>query len=113
MAALTAPPPTDTTTAPAPSTLARILALPALGSFSALILCCVVFSLTTHNFLSGGNLSLVLQQVMVVGTLAIGQSIVILTAGIDLSNGPVMRFGSIVVPKLPAHSRLPVPLPVL
>jgi fructose transport system permease protein len=113
MAALTAPPPTGTTAAPAPSKLARILALPTLGPFSALILCCVIFSLTTDNFLSGGNLSLVLQQVMVVGTLAIGQSIVILTAGIDLSNGAVMAFGSIVVTKLAVGGGLPVPLAIL
>ncbi len=33
------------------------------------------------------NLSLIVQQVMVVGTLAIGQTIIILTAGIDLSVG--------------------------
>jgi fructose transport system permease protein len=35
--------------------------------------------------------------VMVVGTLAIGQTLVILTSGIDLSNGPVMAFSSILI----------------
>jgi fructose transport system permease protein len=42
----------------------------------------------------------VLQQVMVVGVLAIGQTFVILTAGIDLSCGTVMAFGQIVMTKL-------------
>ena len=37
------------------------------------------------RFLQAQNLSLVLQQVMVVGVLAIGQTLIILTAGIDLS----------------------------
>ena len=46
------------------------------------------------------NLSLVLQQVIVVGVLAIGQTLVILTAGIDLSVGTVMAFGQIVMTKL-------------
>jgi fructose transport system permease protein len=42
---------------------------------------------------------LVLQQVMVVGTIAIGQTLVILTAGIDLSCGMVMALGGIVMTK--------------
>src|SRR6266542_3402430 len=48
----------------------------------------------------GPLLALVLQQVMVVGVLAIGQTLVILTAGIDLSVGTVMAFGQIVMTKL-------------
>ena len=46
------------------------------------------------------ELSLVLQQVMVVGVLAIGQTLVILTAGIDLSVGTVMALGQVVMTKL-------------
>ena len=44
-------------------------------------------------------MSLVLQQVMVVGVLAIGQTLIILTAGIDLSCGMVMALGGIVMTK--------------
>ena len=58
------------------------------------------FSYKSEDFLEGQNLSLVLQQVMVVGVLAIGQTFVILTAGIDLSCGTVMAFGQIVMTKL-------------
>jgi fructose transport system permease protein len=57
------------------------------------------FSLKSDRFLQGPNLSLVLQQVMVVGVLAIGQTLIILTAGIDLSVGTVMAFGQIVMTK--------------
>jgi fructose transport system permease protein len=42
--------------------------------------------------------------VMVVGVLAIGQTLVILTAGIDLSVGTVMAFGQIVMTKLAVES---------
>ena len=35
-----------------------------------------------------------------VGTLAIGQTLIILTAGIDLSNGAIMAFGTIVMTRL-------------
>jgi fructose transport system permease protein len=44
---------------------------------------------------------------MVVGTLAIGQTLIILTAGIDLSCGAVMAFGSIVIAKMAAEGSLP------
>jgi fructose transport system permease protein len=40
------------------------------------------------------------QQVAVVGIIAIGQTLVILTAGIDLSAGAVMAFGTIVMTRL-------------
>jgi len=78
----------------------RALAAPTVGPLLALIATMAFFSLKSDNFLQAQNLSLVLQQVMVVGVLAIGQTFVILTAGIDLSCGTVMAFGQIVMTKL-------------
>jgi fructose transport system permease protein len=78
-----------------------------LGPFAALLLACAFFTLRTDTFLSGGNLSLVIQQVMVVGTLAIGQTLIILTAGIDLSCGAIMGFGGILMAKLAVDTGLP------
>jgi fructose transport system permease protein len=78
----------------------RVLGAPTVGPFLALILAMAFFSYKSDVFLEGQNLSLVLQQVMVVGVLAIGQTFVILTAGIDLSCGTVMAFGQIVMTKL-------------
>jgi fructose transport system permease protein len=66
----------------------------------ALLLAMAFFSFKSDRFLEAQNLSLVLQQVMVVGVLAIGQTLVILTAGIDLSVGTVMALGQIVMTKL-------------
>jgi fructose transport system permease protein len=98
---------TETTSAERPGVLPgavelarRFLAAPAVGPFLALVLTMAFFSLKSDRFLQGQNLSLVLQQVMVVGVLAIGQTLVILTAGIDLSCGTVMAFGQIVMTKL-------------
>jgi fructose transport system permease protein len=71
------------------------------------------FSLKSDRFLTGGNFSLIIQQVMVVGTLAIGQTLIILTAGIDLANGAIMAFGSIVMAKLAVTSGLPPLLAIL
>jgi fructose transport system permease protein len=50
---------------------------------------------------------------MVVGVIAIGQTLIILTAGIDLSCGMVMALGSIVMTKLAADLGLPAPLAIL
>ena len=83
-----------------------------LGPFFALIAACVFFATQTDTFFSGGNLSLVLQQVMVVGVIAIGQTLIILTAGIDLSCGMVMALGGIVMSKFAVELGLPVPLAI-
>jgi fructose transport system permease protein len=89
---------------PAPSFASRALALSTLGPIIALVLAVIFFTAQSARFLTGSNLSLVVQQVMVVGTLAIGQTLIILTAGIDLSNGAVMAFGNIVMTKLAVDS---------
>ncbi|MGW1951486.1 ABC transporter permease [Streptomyces sp. NPDC001920] len=91
----------------APTTVRRLLTQPTTGPLAALLLACVFFSLSTDQFLTGGNFSLIVQQVMVVGTLAIGQTLIILTAGIDLSCGAVMAFGSIMIAKMAAEGSLP------
>jgi len=77
------------------------------GPLGALLLAIVFFSFESSQFLQGPNLSLILQQVVEVGVLAIGQTLIILTAGIDLSCGAVMAFGMIVMTKLAVHSGVP------
>ena len=71
--------------------------LAALGPFIALLLACAFFATQSDRFLTGQNFSLILQQIMVVGVLAIGQTLIILTAGIDLACGMVMALSSIVM----------------
>ncbi|MEN3309386.1 MAG: fructose transport system permease protein [Micromonosporaceae bacterium] len=85
----------------------RLLSGSTLGPLAALILASAFFSFRTDQFLTAGNFSLIIQQVMVVGTLAIGQTVIILTAGIDLSNGAIMAFGSIVMTKLAIGGTIP------
>ncbi|HCT76629.1 MAG TPA: ABC transporter permease [Micromonosporaceae bacterium] len=113
MTTQTALPPPDVAS---PASLAwwrRALAIPTVGPMLALILACVFFATQSDRFLTGGNLSLIIQQVMVVGTLAIGQTLIILTAGIDLSNGAIMALGSIVMTKLAVQTGLPPLLAIL
>jgi fructose transport system permease protein len=105
----------DTTASDRPSALAlarRVATAPTVGPFLALVATMVFFSYKSDRFLDAQNLSLILQQVMVVGVLAIGQTLVILTAGIDLSCGTVMALGQIVMTKLAIESGV-APLPAL
>jgi fructose transport system permease protein len=107
---------TTETAAPAAPTflsvLRRIATAPTVGPFVALVLTMAFFSLKSDRFLEAQNLSLILQQVMVVGVLAIGQTLVILTAGIDLSCGTVMAFGQVVMTKLAIENGVD-PLPAI
>jgi fructose transport system permease protein len=61
---------------------AKLPPIGTLGPAIALILACAFFSFQHERFLTLQNFSLILQQVMVVGTIAIGQTLIILTAGI-------------------------------
>jgi fructose transport system permease protein len=85
----------------------RARALATLGPLIALLAACVVFSTQSTRFLATDNFALILQQVMVVGMLSIGQTLVILTAGIDLSCGLVMALGAVVMTKLAVVSGWP------
>ena len=84
-----------------------------LGPLIALLLACIFFTTQSSQFLDASNFSLIIQQVMVVGTLAIGQTLIILTAGIDLSCGTAMALGSIVMTKLAVDSGVPPVLAIL
>src|SRR5919198_6691459 len=79
--------------------LKRAFALNTLGPLGALVLACLFFSIRSDRFFTGANFSLIVQQVMVVGTLAIGQTLVILTAGIHLSGRTAPAPGSFVITK--------------
>ena len=98
---------------PKSSVLTRVLAIPNFGPTAAIVVAVVFFAAQSDRFLTGGNFSLIVQQVMVVGTLAIGQTLIILTAGIDLSNGAVMALGNIAITKLAVNSGVPPALAIL
>jgi ribose/xylose/arabinose/galactoside ABC-type transport system permease subunit len=76
----------------------RVLAIRvggALVGFAALMI--VVDSLTHGNFLTPGNLTNVLRQITYNAILAVGQTFVIITAGIDLSVGSMIELTGVVM----------------
>jgi fructose transport system permease protein len=86
---------------------------PALSPAIVLALSVIGFSLTSSRFYQPVNLSLVAQQAAVVGTLAVGQTLIILTAGIDLSIGAVMVLSSLVMATLSYQQHVPGVLALL
>jgi fructose transport system permease protein len=80
---------------------------PEISPFIVLLVALVGFALANPRFLQPSNLSLILQQVAIIGFLAIGQTLVILTAGIDLSVGAIMILVTMVVGELAANVGLP------
>jgi ribose transport system permease protein len=71
----------------------RILSI---GPAFILILLAILISLFTPNFLKPGNLSNILAQTAVIAIVAIGQQLVILTRGIDLSVGANLALSAVV-----------------
>jgi fructose transport system permease protein len=80
---------------------------PALAPLFFLGFMLIIFAFGNERFLTPFNASLIVQQVMFVGTLAIGQTIIILTAGIDLSVGAIAVFVSVIMGKLSADFGVP------
>ena len=73
---------------------------PWLSPLVVLVLAMIVFYFANHRFLLPQNLSFLTQQTVIVGTLAIAQTLVILTAGIDLSIGAIMTFSQMMMANL-------------
>ena len=84
-------------------------AYPTAVPFIVLLIGLVVFSIMVGGrFFAPFNLSLILQQVTIIGTLGIAQTLIILTAGIDLSVGAIMILSTVVMGRLAVHSGMPV-----
>ena len=62
-----------------------------------LLVSVLAFGSFAHNFMSASTLSLILKQVTITGIVAIAQTIIILTAGIDLSVGAILVTASMVM----------------
>jgi ribose/xylose/arabinose/galactoside ABC-type transport system permease subunit len=70
---------------------------------SALIVLVVVFSVASSHFLSSSNVETIFDSVAVIAILTIGQVFVIITAGIDLSQGAVVALTGVVGAQVMSH----------
>ena len=86
---------------------------PAISPLVLLVLSFLVFTYLNPNFGTLRTQSLILQQVAVVGALAVGQTLIILTAGIDLSCGAIAILAMLYSAKLSADGGIPGPVAIL
>ncbi|MGG5259233.1 ABC transporter permease [Phycicoccus avicenniae] len=86
---------------------------PWLSPLALLFVTFLAFFIATPNFLTPNSMSILLQQTAIVAALAVGQTIVILTAGIDLSVGAIMVLSMMVMASLAADGGLPAFLALL
>lgn len=91
-----------------------IYTMPAMVPLFVLSLAVAIFGLLLgERFLSPFALTLILQQVAIIGIVAMAQSLVILTAGIDLSVGAVMILSSVVMGKFSVDLGLPQEIAII
>ena len=86
---------------------------PSMVPLIVLLLSIAVFGLLLGTrFFSPFALTLILQQVQIVGIIAAAQSLIILTAGIDLSVGATMVLSSVVMGQFTFRYGIPVPISI-
>lgn len=87
---------------------------PAMVPLIVLIISTIVFGVVVGSrFYSPFTLTLILQQVAITGIVGVAQTLVILTAGIDLSVGAIMVLSSVVMGHAVMHYGFPGPVAVL
>ncbi|NRB02934.1 MAG: ABC transporter permease [Rhodobacteraceae bacterium] len=87
---------------------------PAMVPLIVLVSSIIIFGmLIGQRFFSPFAMTLILQQVQIVGIVAAAQSLVILTAGIDLSVGAIMVLSSVVMGQFTFRYGLPVEVAIL
>ena len=87
---------------------------PALVPLIVLVLSLAVFGLLLGTkFFSAFTLTLILQQVAITGIVGAAQTLVVLTAGIELSVGAIMVLSSVIMGQFTFRYGLPAPLSVL
>jgi fructose transport system permease protein len=87
---------------------------PAMVPLIVLVALIVFFGIARGpKFFSAYTLTLIMQQVAVVGILAAAQTLVVLTAGIDLSIGVIMVFSFVIMGNAVLYYGLPWPLAIL
>ncbi len=78
-----------------------------------LVVALIVFGLLSPNFFKPTTLSTILQQIAIVGILGCAQSLVVLTAGIDLSVGAIAVFSSVLMGQMTFRYGIPAPAAIL
>ncbi len=119
----------STTTAAAPATAAEQFARrrqspaqkvqhllhghPSISPLLVLIVAALIFTAVNSNFAAPRTISILLQQTAIIAALAIGQTLIILTAGIDLSVGALTVLAMLITASLASEHNVPGPLAII
>ena len=95
---------TDDAALAAASRASRIGLLLSLTLVGLLALMWIALALSTDKFLTPNNIDNLMRQGAMTAIIAVGQTFVIITAGIDLSVGAVVGFASVIVAWLLVHN---------
>jgi ribose transport system permease protein len=83
-----------------------------IGPFAAMVIVAVFVALTTDRFLNPGNLSNLFLQVSIVALIAIGATVVIFAAGIDLSSGSMVALLTMILAQMLKFLGIPLVLAI-
>ena len=82
------------------------------GPLIGLLLLCLVLSIATDTFFTLRNFLNILDQITVIGIIAVGMTFVILIAGIDLSVGSVLALAMMVLGYLNVEAGMPMSIAI-
>jgi len=88
----------------------RIFDAQLIGPFAAMVIVALIVAATTDRFLNPGNLSNLFLQVSIVALIAIGATVVIFAAGIDLSSGSMVALLTMILAQMLKFMGLPLML---
>lgn len=86
---------------------------PFISPLLILVITAAAFTIVNPRFANPASLSLLIQQTAVVACLAIGQTLIILTAGIDLAVGATVILAMMVMAKISVENGVPAPVALL
>jgi fructose transport system permease protein len=86
---------------------------PALSPLMVLVIAVIIFTIINPRFAQAGTLSIIVQQTAVIAALAIGQTLIVLTAGIDLAVGAISILSMLLMANLAANNGVPGILAIL
>jgi ribose transport system permease protein len=105
----------DTTpgTAARDGVVKRIVSTESAGIYAFLVALIVLFTLLTRAFLTFENFIVILRQISVIGICAFGETLVVISGGIDLSVGATVALSGVIAAVLAKFLMVPVPLAFL
>ena len=86
---------------------------PALSPLMVLVVAFIVFTIINPRFAQPATMSIIIQQTAIIAALAIGQTLIILTAGIDLAVGAICILSMLFMANLAASNGVPGPIALI